>query len=380
MIITFVKSIKDGEFNLLYYVISLLSYSLVLLSKEIGIISIIFLLLLDKLILKHSNSKIRKLIYLPYILLLLLWQYLKPSAALGYKFTFSSFLNLPFGPLTLLKGMAVYTAICLFPLNLHMGRSITIIAGFFDPWFYISILFTIIIISLFIFGMQRNKLLIFGLAWFYLPLFIQLVFNFLFARIGKEILLPENNLYFCYPGLLFAIFSTLQFSSFKEKIKKYLFPVFLCLLLFYITLTILENFNWQDEIKFYEKNIKYNQKSAFNYINYANLGFAYERAKEFKLAEENFKLSAEKSGGNPYFYNLLALFYIRNVGFDKALETLMISKKLDAKFYRTYLLLGIVYKSKGQAQEAKRNFEQAFSLRPQAPTARKYLGPLKDNE
>jgi Flp pilus assembly protein TadD len=160
--------------------------------------------------------------------------------------------------------------------------------------------------------------------------------------------------------------------------RRYLAVMFLFFLIFYVTLTISENFFWQDEIRFFETNIKYNKESAFNFMTYANLGFAYERAKKFKQAEENFKLAAQRSKENPYFYNLLASFYIRNGDFDKALKSLMFSQELDGSFSSTYLLLGISYEKKGDTIEARHNFEKALLLNPSDYMAKRYLGALKD--
>jgi len=236
------------------------------------------------------------------------------------------------------------------------------------------------IVALYLIGLRKNKLSVVGLSWFYLPLLVMVFFNYLFANRGNEILLPEHNLYFCYPGFVIFLFSTISIMKLKINTQKYLAAVFLVVLAFYAGSTISENFIWQDEIGLFKNNMKYNKDSAFNFITYANLGLAYERAEKLSLAEENLRLSAEKSGGNPYFYNLLASFYIRNFKFDQAIKTLTYSKELDENFYSTYLLLGISYAEKRQDGQALQNFQKARMLNPSNPIAERYLKILENTQ
>ena len=375
--ITFIKSIQEGRLKAFFYCLSLFFSFLLLLSKEIGGICILFLIILDKLVFKYSNTKPKNLIYIPFILVFLFWYYLKPAAASGFHVAAADLQEIPLGFLTLLKGMSIYTFLAVIPFHLRMGRSIAAVSALQDAWLYVSLVFLVFIIALCILGLRKNKLIIFGLFWFYLPLFIMLFFNYIFAKEDNELLLPENNLYFCYAGLL--IFLSAIITSFKLKmdVKRCLTTVFLFFIIFYASLTISENFVWQDEIQFFQTNIKYNKDSLFNFMSYANLGVAYERAKKFGQAEESFKLSAERSKGNPYFYNILASFYIRKRDIDKALKILIFSKGLDMHFYSTYVLLGISYAEKGEILQARDNFEKALLLNPADGMSRRYLEALK---
>ncbi len=154
-------------------------------------------------------------------------------------------------------------------------------------------------------------------------------------------LLPEHNLYFCYAGLLICIFSSAAIRQAAQARKRYLTAALGGFAIFYIGLSLYLNFNWQDEIRFFERNLRCNKNSAFNFMDYANLGYAYERAKFFSRAEENFKLAAEEAGADPYFYNMLATFYIRRANPDKALEILELSKSLDEQYPSTQILIGL---------------------------------------
>ncbi len=375
--ITFIKSIQTGRLKVFFYCLSLFFAFLLFLSKEIGGVCLLFLIMLDKLVFKYSNTKAKNLIYIPFALVFLLWYALKPAAAAGFHITAANLQGVPLGFLTLLKGMGIYTLLAIFPFHLRMGRTITAVSTLQDAWVYPALIFLIFIIALCMIGLRKNKLIIFGLFWFYLPLFILLLFNYFFARKDNELLLPEHNLYFCYAGFLIPLLAIITSLKLKMKTTRYLAAVFLFFIIFYAGLTISENSVWQDEIRFFQTNVKYNKDSRFNPIAYANLGFAYERAKEFTEAEKSFAVSAERSEENPYFYNLLASFYMRRRDFDKALKTLSFSKGLDARFYNTYVLLGISYAQRGEILQAQDNFKKALLLNPADTTAKRYLEALK---
>jgi tetratricopeptide (TPR) repeat protein len=216
------------------------------------------------------------------------------------------------------------------------------------------------------------------MTWFYVPLFAVISFYYFFAKRDNEIRLAGHNLYFCYTGFLIAVLSITAFFQSKKNIKKYLIWISLGFLVFYTGLTISENLIWQNEVQLFEKNVKYNKNSVFNFLAYANLGLAYERAGKLRQAEESFKLAAERSRGDPDFYNLLAGFYIRNGDVDKALKNLVISEKLDGNFSETYFWLGISYAKKGEKVKARYNFEKALLLNPGDLLSKKYLEALED--
>lgn len=379
MIIFFAKSVQKNRLNLFYYSISLFCFILSFFSKEIGVIGILFLILSDKLIFKYGIKKIKNFIYLPYIFILFFWLYIKPPSVMGFRIAPTDIQTPHFFLLTMLKGMNIYSFLSIFPFQLRMARSITIVTAMQQEWIYISLFFLFALAALAIL-MRKNKLFLTGVIWFYLPLLTQFLFNALFAKRGNEILLPEHNLYFCYPGLIISASSIWLLIKPKMNIGKALIAVLSIFLIVYMCLTISENNHWQDEISFFERMITRNKNSAFNFVSYENLGHAYEKIKNFEKAEHHFKLAALTSGKNPYFYNTLAKFYLRRAEIDKALDALTLSKDLYTNFAQTYLLLGIAYIYKAQANDAKQYFEKALIIEPQNKIAQIYLEKLKSGQ
>lgn len=84
MVICFIKSIKTWGLVLSYYILSLLCFVFVLGSKETGFLSVLFLIGIDKFIYRYSTTKIKNLIYVPYIFIFLTWQLVKPVSLPGF--------------------------------------------------------------------------------------------------------------------------------------------------------------------------------------------------------------------------------------------------------------------------------------------------------
>lgn len=372
MLACFIKSIKTERLILPYYFLSLLCFIFVLGSKEIGLISILFLLAADKLIYRYSVTAAKSLIYLPHASIFFAWQLIKPASLPGFASNTEALKNAPFAFFSALKGIYAYFALSILPYHLRMGRSISSVFGTEDKWFYITTLL-LLVSTVFIARARKNKLLLFGLIWFSAPLFLQLFFNYAFSRSGNEMLLPEHNLYFCYFGFLIIIFSLLSQPRVLRLVRAYLVPVFLIIVLHYAALTVTENVKWGDEIKFFNTMLKYNRDSKFNYVAYSNLGYAYEREENFEQAERNHRLAAETPGTDPHFYYSLANFYIRRDELDKATESLLSCVQLDRSFFQAYFLLGEIYAHKGMTGEAKKNFQTFILFDPANKYALRYL-------
>lgn len=377
MVICFIKSIKTWGLVLSYYILSLLCFVFVLGSKETGFLSVLFLIGIDKFIYRYSTTKIKNLIYVPYIFIFLTWQLVKPVSLPGFVLNIGGLKNILFMFVSMIKGIYTYAILSIIPYHLRMGRSITVVYGLADKWFYVAF-FLLLVSSIAIVRFRKNKLFLYGLLWFCVPLFIQLLFNYFFARNDNELLLPEHNLYFSYVGFLIILFSFLLLPRIQGWLTKYIAPVFVIIILCYTAFTVAENVKWGDEIRLFNTMLEYNNNSKFNYMAYANLGYAYERIKNFERAETNFKLAAETSERNPYFYNIAASFYIRRNNLDKALDILLFSRDLDRNFYQTNFLLGIVYAQKGLIGEARENFKSTLLIDPSNEAAARYLELLKD--
>lgn len=171
-----------------------------------------------------------------------------------------------------------YIQLLFAPFNLHMAYEISPVTSFFS-W---SVAGFILIVGSFVYLIKKywreDKLLVFGLAWF----FILLLPRTNIISINRP--LYEHWLYLPMAGFWLAIILLLQ----KTKIKNQLFIILSVLSVYFVVLTVVRNLDWRDPITFYEKNLKYTPSS---YIQHNNLGMAYadagrtqEAIKEYQTA------------------------------------------------------------------------------------------------
>jgi tetratricopeptide (TPR) repeat protein len=160
-----------------------------------------------------------------------------------------------------------------------MAYEVTPVTSFFS-W---SVGVFILAVAAFIYIIKKywtkDKLLVFGLAWF----LIMLLPRTNIISINRP--LYEHWLYLPMAGFWLAIILLME----KIKINKKIIFISLSILsLYFIILTIRRNFDWRDPITFYEKNLVYTPNS---FIQHNNLGMAYAEAgrtaeaiKEYKTA------------------------------------------------------------------------------------------------
>ena len=121
LVICFIKSIKTGRLILAYYISSLFCFICVLASKEIGAVSVFFLMAFDKLIYKYSIKKAKNLIYVPYILIFFAWQLVMPASLPGFILNISNLKGIFFMLASIVKGIYCYAVLAFFPYHLRIG-------------------------------------------------------------------------------------------------------------------------------------------------------------------------------------------------------------------------------------------------------------------
>ncbi len=290
------------------------------------------------------------------------------------------------------KGIAVYAGLLVWPAKLYMEKSMSLPASIFDPYVISGII--IVFLSLFgiIFSLKKKKIFAFGMLWFWIA------FSPSFHIYPIQGLLYEHWLYFPLVGLLIAIIFPLTNVVRKSKFN---FPktIFLFLLLISILglsiRTLIRNSDWNNPIKFYEKNISL---GGYSVRVYTNLGMAYSEAgrspeainayqKAIELDdrifqpwynlgneyrknhdyEKSIKAYRQAISLNPYFlnsyYNLAGL-YAEEKKFTEALSILLEAEKIDSENVATIYNIGIIYKEMGEKELAKKYLMKVLKSDP----------------
>lgn len=172
-----------------------------------------------------------------------------------------------------------YLQLLFAPFNLHMAYEVNPVTSFFS-WSVAGFILAISSLAYLIKKYwQRDKLLVFSLAWF----LILLIPRTNIISINRP--LYEHWLYLPMAGFWLAIILLVQKIKINKKISLAILILFIGFLSF---LTISRNLDWRDPITFYEKNLRYTPNS---YIQHNNLGMAYadagrtqEAIKEYQTA------------------------------------------------------------------------------------------------
>lgn len=298
-----------------------------------------------------------------------------------------------------LKFIGTYIQLLAFPSALFMQRPVAV-SSFLDTQIFIGLSFILISIIIFIFFFKKERAWAFGIGWFW----FFFIFSFLsFMRMG---FLMEHWLYLPMIGLLTPFFMLLlnKKNNFDFQIIGYIL-IILAVILFSVR-TIVRNKDWQDPVRFYEKNIALGSHSAQIYNNlgmeYLNQGeneravslfnqsisidntlpgpwynaaTIYHDSGKIELAEKYYLTALERDPSGIPIYEGLQAIYNTEGRTDDAIQ--ISEKGLAIEPNDSFMLanLGLLYQSKGNLEKAKLCLQEAIRLEP---ANKDYIEALKN--
>ncbi len=379
-LILFLRSQVAGyRFKLVSLTLSLFTFILALLSKEL---SLVFPLIILAYLFYFSKDKFKKPIefikpVLPYFVVVLSYVIIRLTI-LNFKTLVPSALTqypLIIRLTVLPKIIGTYLKLLLLPVNLHMSYTIirpTTFLGLFIAWFMLGI------ISVgcwyILFRKRGSRVFCFMLFWAVIFLLPQSGFFPINAFVAEHFIYLSSISFFVLVAYLFNKYLRKELFIFSAAI----------LLLFYGFLTYSRNVDWQDPVAFYEKNIRYSPDSfqshnnlgteyEYRHLMYQKAILEYKRALEIKpdlieahsnLANIYFKTGRLEDAKREYELvkksaPLLKLGEIENnIGciyeveglWDKALESYSLALKLDPKLNFTHFNIAKIYQAQGKIQ------------------------------
>jgi len=111
-----------------------------------------------------------------------------------------------------------------------------------------------------------------------------------------------------------------------------------------------------------------------------NLGIAYFKAGDYKMAEKHYLISLSVNKNRPEIYNNLGSLYLETGNIDKGLEFFEKAIKLQPSFYLAYFNLGLAYFEKEDYRKAEENFKKVIEIKPDFAPARIYLKKIKNSK
>ncbi|MDD5120517.1 MAG: tetratricopeptide repeat protein [Candidatus Omnitrophica bacterium] len=358
-LLCFISSQKEGARRpILFYVFSLFSFILALLSKEAAVVypfiicGYIFYFLHDRL--KEKYYFLRNIapfaaiavIYLFLRVYLFNFVTLRPPSLTSVVW-FKRLIALP-------EILFTYLKLLILPVGLHMSRQLirpeSILTIFSAT---LTLGFVIFICLRYLKYSSNNKVFSFMLFWsvvFFIPQSGIFPINAFIAE--HFIYLPSVSFYLLIAYVLY---------SFLRK-KLFIFTIGL-FCVFYILLTAGRNFEWRNPVVFYKSIMKYSPNS---FQAHSNLGVQYEYLGRFSEAEAEYRralkikpdlMEARLSLANLYFKQKL---YAR----AKLEYELLENTPLGVKAGEVENNLGNIYEAMGDMQAAVAKYTQALRLDP----------------
>ena len=351
---------KLREESLIYYFLSLLFYALALLSKEISLIFPFALFLFPAI--QDGRKKPSAKVPIALFFLLTLGYILLRLGPLD--FTSGSLLrasdSLPLRLLTFCKAIPVYLGLLLFPLNLHMERTL---GPILNPG-EVGVVFSLgVIVSflLFLLYFRKRLPLLWGCGlWFFLWLLP--VSNL----VPLNASLAEHWLYL--PSLGFIVGAIFVVSAVPKKGSIFLFMV---ILLCFSILTWKRNGEWGDPLKFFQKNLR---RSPHSFMLPLALGNIYKEKGMVNQAENKYLKAIELKPDFPEAHNNLALIYKERREISKALFEIQQALKYNPVYQDGLNNLGRIYEKMGELEKAKEAYQKVLQLNPLLPEAHNNLG------
>jgi len=298
--------------------------------------------------------------------------------------THQSLISLPLRIVNFFNILLHYLSVLLLPLDLHMFRTTTLIRRFTDPRIFLIIAIATGIVYLMA-RPRRSSAFIFCTLWFVIGL-LPVFFFFDAYPLLKKAVMAESWLYLSCASF-FALFVLVDKAS--RKLAKVLLP---SIVIFYGSLTVINNNYWQGGIRFYENILEYNpQGNPFrkDLINeYLKIGLYDEAYQEIQklppddkgyyifkgnyyflkgridLAIENYKKSSEKNKKDFYVYYNLSLCYEKLKDLDSAISYAQKSISINPYYVSCLIQLGDLYLLKGEPAQARKYYQMAVDLNP----------------
>jgi tetratricopeptide (TPR) repeat protein len=379
-LILYIKA-TDNQAKIVVYVLSLLSYFLGLLSKEMAITLPGVILLYDvafrgngknSLALKEILHTIRLggFYYSGYIAISLIYLVLRFSVFYQAKGSIEahygslvdrivflpahifSFIKLAFAPFNLSAAH-----VFVYP---HSYFEITNIVGF-------TVVCGLIVFSFYLY--KWSKVIFFGIWWFVLTLFP--VYNLIeifhpFAE--RFVYIPIIGFCMSIPALIDALLTRII----RKPAAKLAARVVVVLILgVYAATTIPRNRDWKDGMTLWSKTVLTSPGSA---IAHGNLGRAFQDLKKFDEAIQAYAKTIEINPSDFKAYHNLGVVYEHQGATDEAVQHYEKAIEIYPQYVDAHFNLANIYHKKGALDNAIAHYKKVIELQPEDFEARNNLG------
>lgn len=351
--------------KLIGYFIAAISFLIAILSKENAFTLPIILVLIELFLFrKNCCRKILKN-YKTYLLLIVIIV----LGAFAFYYFGTTILN-PIEPgeshgspvlitpwnylLTQFSVIVKYIQLLIIPVNQNLDYDYQIAQSFFELRTFLSFILLSAIIVFASFMYKRNRLVSFGIFWFFITLSIESSF------IPLADVIFEHRTYLPSIGFFTALVVGLYYLLYNKN-RKLFFIVMITPLVIYSYLTYQRNFIYKTSIILWNDVV---QKSPNKARAYANRGLAYDRAKQLDMAFLDYSKAIELDSTFSIAYLNRGFIYAHNKQYDKAIEDFAATIDINANFKVAIWNRGVVYSNTNRWSLAILDYNRVLEIDP----------------
>jgi len=371
--------------GLFFYVLSLLSFTLSLFSKEMAISLPLILIAYDYYYTMEGVKEglIKRVRYwapffaIIFIFLFIKYALLNISMGNPHVASFGKFFTM----VTFGKAFIYYLKKLLWPFQLNAYVVLPFITNIVSPY----VLLTLSILALSLYSIlkhgHKSKGTTFSLAFFWIT-FIP-ISNFIPISAPPDMGFPTCERFLYIPSIGFSMVAAfalenliINFSSTTYR-KVILYFLLLAMFSAYLTATLIRNEDWQEELHFYKKTSK---SSPLAYIIHNNLGSAYINNKMYEEAKEKFHYILKLKPEFHYANLNLGVVYYHEGEHDEAIKEYQKALRSHPEFAKPHCNLATIYIERKLYDQAWEECRKAIKYNPTLGEAHNNLGTLYEIE
>lgn len=371
--------------TLLFYALSLSSFTLSLFSKEMAITLPLILILYDYY---YTTEGMReKLIerikyWVPFFVIISVFLFIKYALlniSMGnpYVASFGKFFTM----VTFGKAFIYYLKKLLWPFQLNAYVVLPFITDIASPSALLALsIFALSLYLLLKYGHQL-KGSSFSLAFFWITLIP--ISNLIPVSAPPDMGFPTCERFLYIPSIGFSMIGALALEGLIKRFTLSVYhKAFLCLLLVsllsaHLTATLIRNEDWQEELHFYAKTSK---SSPLAYIIHNNLGSAYIDNKMYAEAKSKFQYILRLKPGFHYAHLNLGVVYYHEGMYDEAIKEYQNALRSNPDFAKPHSNLATIYIERELYDQAWEESMEALKYNPTLGEVHNNLGTLYEIE
>ncbi len=261
--------------------------------------------------------------------------------------------------LTQFSVIVKYIQLLILPVNQNFDYNFPISGGFFEIRTLLSFLALSAFIVLAVYLFNRNRVISFCIAWFFLTLLIE------------SSIIPINDVIFEHRTYLpsfgfFLILSSWIYLLLWEKQKYLAISIFIIIIGSYSYLTYERNKIWENDLTLWNDVVGKTENYARPF---AIRGFAYGALGQWDNAIADYSRAI---GINPTYtdaYSNRGVSYGKLGELDKAISDYSMVIRIDPRFADAYINRGVTYCNRGKWEKAISDLSKAIELKPASTEA-----------